>query len=213
MRKTIPILLIGLLPFAGCLLGDRSHVLHLETDGSVTWIAHERAVRSDAGAAADRDREEAGYLDEARAERQPVARGLAKLGPQSLRATLLRDERPFQVMTEARFAALEPLLQGLLDGAGIAGSAKVARDGEETHLTLTLEAEDKAQELEADDDLVGLLADFEQMQFALARGKFVSATGFAISDDGAVATPLKIEGEATEGAPLVLSLVWIDGER
>ena len=214
MRKTIPTLLLGLLPLAGCLIGERSQVLHLEADGSVTWIAHERAVRSDAGAPADRDREEAGYLDEARAEQQAVARGLAKLAPRSLRATLLRDERPFQVMTEARFPALQPLLQRLLDGAGIVGSATVERDGPETHLTLTLLLADEDGEGEADEDLAGLLGDFERMQFALARGKFVDATGFAISDDGALATPLAIEAELTEGAPpLVLSLAWVDDER
>jgi len=213
MRKTIPILLIGLLPLAGCLIGERSHVLHLEADGSVTWIAHERAVRSDAEAPADREREEAGYLGEARTERQAVARGLAKLQPLSLRATLLRDERPFQVMTESRFAALQPLLQGLLDGAGIVGSATVELQGEETHLTVTLQPESETQEIEVDEDIAGLLGDFEQMQFALARGKFVAATGLAISADGAVATPLKIEGEPKEGEPLVLTLAWVDGER
>ena len=213
MRKTIPALLIGVLPLAGCLIGERSHVLHLEPDGSVTWIAHERAVRSDAGAAADRDREEAGYLDEARAERQAVARGLAKLGPTSLRAQLLRDERPFQVVTEARFAKLEPLLQGLLDGAGIAGTAKVVREGDESHLTITLEPEAEGDDVEADEDLAGLLGDFEQMQFALARGRFVAATGFAISEDGAIASPLKIADEPAGGAPLVLSLEWTEDER
>ena len=188
-------------------------MLHLEADGSVTWIAHERAVRSDAGAPVDRDREEAGYLDEARAGRQAVARGLAKLGPLSLRSTLLRDERPFQVMTEARFAALQPLLQSLLDGAGIAGSATVVGLGEETHLTISFTFQDEGQALESDEDLVGLLGDFEQMQFALASGKFVSSTGFTISDDGALATPIAIEGEPKAGEPLVLSLAWVDGER
>lgn len=216
MRRMVPTLLVAVLPLAGCLIGDRSHVLHLETDGSVTWIAHERAVRSDAGDPGDREREEAAYLDEARAGRQAVARGLAKLEPLSLHATLLRDERPFQVVTEARFAALQPLLQRLIEGAGAAGTATVERLGEEWHLTLTLEPEDKsgkAPEAESDDDLLGLLADFEQMQFALARGKFVAATGFTLSADGATATPLALETDPKKGAPLVLSLVWVDGER
>jgi hypothetical protein len=48
------------------------------------------------------------------------------------------------------------------------------------------------------------------MQFALAQGRFVAATGFAISEDGALATPLGIDDEVAGGARLLLSLAWTD---
>ena len=46
MRKTWIILAaLAAIPAAGCLVGERSHTLYLEPDGSVTWTATERDIR------------------------------------------------------------------------------------------------------------------------------------------------------------------------
>ena len=61
--------------------------------------------------------------------------------------------------------------------------------------------------------LDGLIADFDHCRFVLARGRFTSAAGFEISNDGRVATTqsssqenLGVQPEEHEGE--IVSLTW-----
>jgi hypothetical protein len=199
------------LPAAGCLVGDRSHTLYLDPDGAFTWEALERHIRSDAAAAADRDREEADFLAQSLASEQPIARGLRKLDPVSFRSEVVRDRRPFAVVSEARYDSIQNAFQRLLDGLGLPGRAEITREGGLVQLTVTIEPPQLDSEgAETDDDLVALIGDLENMRIVLTRGKFVEAVGFKLTEDGAVATPLDQDVQEKVPAPLVYRLAWTE---
>lgn len=199
------------LPTAACLVGERSHTLYLDPDGSFTWTAVERHIRSDAENAADRDREEAEFLAQARASEQPIARGLRKLEPTALKTDVVRDTRPFAVVSEARYASIEAAFQRVLDGLALPGRAEIARKDGVVRLTVTIEpANFDPESAESDDDVVALVGDFENTRIILTRGRFLEATGFKLTDDGAAATPLEQEMNETTLAPLVYTLAWAE---
>ena len=74
----------------------------------------ERDVRSDEKEPAARIREEQDYVLAARAGQHGVARAFRSLGAQSVTTTWLRRERPYSVMTEARFADVRQLSVAVL---------------------------------------------------------------------------------------------------
>jgi hypothetical protein len=63
----------------------------------------ERDIRSDARDPAERFREEQGVLDGLAEGTHPNAAALRQLGGDSIQVRVLRPERPYAVMTEARF--------------------------------------------------------------------------------------------------------------
>ena len=59
-----------------------------------------------------------------------------------------------------------------------------------------------------DSALDELLTDLETYRFVLTEGRFVSADGFEILEDGSIAVPDK-KKTATDGV-LTLALIWAD---
>ena len=105
MKKTLIACLVALM-VAGCIVKETRHTLYLEPDGSLTWTVVEEQVRSDADTAEDREREESEYLALVAGD-YPVAAALSSLRGFDVRTNLVRERRPYLVVTEAGFDSVE----------------------------------------------------------------------------------------------------------
>ena len=191
---------------SGCLQKAVTQTIYVAPSG-VVWSAIERDVRSDEKAPADRIREEHDYSLAASAGRHPMAEAFRRLGAQSVTTTWLRRERPYSVMTEARFADIRQLATAILRDAGARGDVTLVRDGCQTKFGVRVDL-DPAPEPSGDGALGELLTELETYRFVLTEGHFVSADGFEIEEDGTIAVPDKTK-TATDGI-LTLALVWAD---
>ncbi len=190
MRRLKLVLLVVLaLGAAACILKSTHHTLYLEPDGSVVWTVLEEDVHSNQGAAAKRHAEECDWLAAATAGDHGVARGLALLGGEPV-TRVLRSERPFVVWTEARFDSLEELGHRLVDGLKLPARFEVVSGPDEWGITLELDLA-AVEEMDPDDNpLIDLLDGVENARFVVVEGRFITADGFELADDGRSAQPL-----------------------
>ena len=191
----------------GCLQKEVGQTIYLSPSGAV-WTVIERDVRSDETEPASRIREEQDYALAARAGQHGVARAFRSLGAQSVTTTWLRRERPYSVMTEARFGDVRQLAMALLRGAKIQGEVTLVREGCRTKFGVRVNLE-SAPEPDGDSPLDELLAELEHYRVVLSEGRFISADGFEILGEGSIAVPDKNK-TATDGI-LSLALVWDEG--
>jgi len=191
---------------SGCLQMEVRHTVYLAGSGAV-WSVIEKDVRSDENMAADRIREEQDYVLAARAGQHGVAQAFRSMGAESVTTTWLRRERPYSVMTEARFADVRQLTLALLRDAGAQGDVTLVKDGCRTRFAVRLNLEQSADS-KGDSPLDALMDDLETYRFVLTEGRFISADGFEILDEGSIAVPDK-KKTATDGI-LTLALVWAD---
>lgn len=190
---------------SACLRREPSHTIYISPSG-VTWTAVETNVRSDEGNAVERMAEEQDFVLAARAGRHPVADALRRLGGRDVSTTWLRKERPYGVMTEARFDDAGQLARAAMRAAGLEGDASLVKDGCTTTFTARANADSDpggdASEIEA------LLEDPGAYRFVLTSGRFVAADGFTIDEDGTVARP-DMRKTPADGV-LTLTLAWTD---
>ena len=179
-------LIIGALAVAsslttGCLQRETSHTLYLAPDGSVEWVTLEANVRSDEAEVGKRLIEEQGYIGAALLGAHGAARGLAALDPQMpVRTTIVRDERPFLILTSARFASIDRVLTRVFTELGIRSSASVVRGANETTLRVRL---DFSQPLDEAETPVSQLTDnIEHLRIVLSEGRFGAVSDFDLTD-------------------------------
>jgi hypothetical protein len=189
---------------SGCLRQEVTHTIYLGPSG-VVWSAIERDVRSDEKVPADRLREEHDFELAAGSGTHPIAKALQRLGGRSVATTWLRRERPFSVMTEARFADARELVLAVLRDAQTQGDVTLLADGCQTKLAIRVNLE-STPESRGDEAVDALLTDLAGYRFVLTEGRFVSADGFVIEDDAAIAIPDE-KKSATDGI-LTLALTW-----
>ena len=199
-------LLTTTLVLAGCLNKEATHTLYLSPDGEVAWTALERNVRSDETDARARSAEESEYLTAAETGTTGVARGLAALGPLRVKTRVLRGDRPFTVLTEAQFASVEALANRIIAECRLQGEAHVTRDLDATTLHIHLELA-SADEADNQSPVMALLEELSAYRIVLTQGRFVAATGFSLSGDSTIATPIAPEDERAKGT-VDLSLTW-----
>ena len=195
---------------AGCLAETTTQTIQLSPEGTVSWVAIEREVRSTEQDHAARAAEEQGYLEAARQGRHPLGEALAALGPSSVRTTVWRDRRPFLVLTEAEFDRIDWLAQRALDRLGVPGTSVLEHVGTGWRWTLTADLS-----AETDDDagevLIPLVETEGPLRVVLTAGRFTDATGFRLVDDGTAAEFVERddrEEDAGQPKTLVLSLTW-----
>jgi len=199
---------------SACLLKDRTDTWYLEASGAVSWEVVEKDVRSDAKTPFDRQAEEDAYFTRVRNRNHPVAKGLAELGALNVRTRILREDRPYSVVTDGRFTSLENLGRQLILAFQLTGMSSVQRDGETMTWTFTIRDPHSpdGQPSKVDDDLSELTNGFERLKIVLVQGAFVNAKGFDISSDRRVATVAKPDDETADkfdaGEPVVWKLVW-----
>lgn len=188
----------------GCLRKEVTHTFYI-SPGGVTWSVIEKDVRSDEPDPAKRLGEEHDYRFAAGTGRHPVAAALALLGGREIRTTWLRRERPFTVMTEARFVGLRDLVEAILRDAGIPGEVGLAV--EKCRTTFALRANVAETGGAADETATGTLSEeLDRYRIVLTEGRFDHADGFVVDPDGVVATPDTGKG-AVDGV-LTLALTW-----
>ena len=153
---------------SGCLQKEVGQTIYLGPSG-VVWSVIEKDVRSDerrrrTGSAKNRTTSLA-----ARAGEHRVARAFRSLGARSVTTTWLRRERPYSVMTEARFADVRELAMAILRDAQVQGDVTLVREGCRTRFAIRVDLE-SAPESDGDSPLDGLLTDLEQLPVRPHRG-------------------------------------------
>ena len=192
-RLTIPAVAAAVALTAGCLQKETTHTLYLAPDGSVAWVASEANIHSDETEVGKRIAEEQAYIGAAFLGTHGAARGLAAIGPQgSVRTTVLRDERPFHVVTDANFAAVDRVLARVFTEMAVKTSASLVRGSDENTLRVRL---DFSRPLEEHETPVSQLMDnIEHFRVVLTEGRIGHVTGF----------------DVTDGTSATLSAEWLD---
>jgi hypothetical protein len=195
---------------AGCLVKETTHRLNLSPSGAVTWMVIEQGVRSSEGDSNKRWDEEREWLAAIASDAHPVAEGLRRLGPDQVWTRLLRPERPYMVLTDARFARVDRVIGRLLEELGLRGQATLEPDGLDTVLSVSLDLSSvNDPEPDIESPVTALLEELDRYRFAMTDGRFVAATGFDILEDGAAATLQVIPSETLQaGGVLKLRLAW-----
>ena len=214
MRMKVMLMLTIVLPAClasvGCIEKEVDHTLYLDPDGAVTWVVLEREIRSTSKDPRERAEEEQEVLDLWAKNEHPMAIALGELHPLSLDCQLVRAERPFMIVTSARFPQVDDALQGLYGEMGVRNEATLERSAEKTRM------EWKLWTGEIDDEEVEVFEASltEELKFVLTRGRFLEAEGFEISSDGSVAV-IEFDEEiaADESEILTLSLTWTAQEE
>lgn len=212
VRKAAAVaVLVAAASSAACLRKETTHVLHLSPDGGIGWTASEVNVYSDEQDPGARFAEEQAFIGGAMLGEHRLAQALRALGPDSLVDThVLRSERPFHVVTQARFSSVDQLFRRLVSELGVKGAVKLSRDGDATRLELTLDfsrgVEEKASRAQA------LIEDGGLVRIVLTQGRFRPSQGFDVVD-GVSATVSRewlaaAEEAAQEGRPITLVLAW-----
>ena len=212
MRHTYPrvaaVAVVATLATA-CLQKETTHTLCLSPDGQVTWIAVEGSVHSDATEPAGRRSEEQKYLAAALAGDHEVALALEALAPiGEVRTTVIRSDAPFFVVTEARFASVDTVMERLLEDAAAVVSARLAREGQRS--TLIVDIDLGADVPEREGPLTAILQDLDRLRLVMANGRFVSAAGFDIGAGGTTARVSEdwLERAEHESGPVRMTLTW-----
>ncbi len=197
----------------GCLIKDTTETIYIEPDGTVTWTVLEKDVRSNEKTATARAQEDTDYISAATAERHPIALAFSRLDPAEVRTQILRAERPYAVLTVARFARLDVLMDRFAETIGASSTSVLDRHDGVVAWTWTVHEDDRASTQEEDKSVHALGDSFEHCRFVLSAGRFVSAEGFELSDDKREAT-IQIPDTPKGTSPAArFSLTWTEGER
>jgi hypothetical protein len=193
----------------GCLVKDTTHRIYLSPSGAVAWTVLEEGVRSDEKDLTSRSNEERVWLDHIAMDTHAAAEGLRRLGSDDVSTRLLRLERPYMALTDARFARVDWVISRLFEELGLRGEATFEADGSGATLSVSLDLpslDDPGPDTES--PVTALLEDLDRYRFTLTDGRFVAASGFDIVEDGTVATPQVIPSEMLEAGVLKLQLAW-----
>src|SRR5262249_16559510 len=217
MKRTcgrwIPIVSVVLL-CPGCLVRDVTHTVYLEPDGSVTWTVLEQHVRSDGETPSDRAREEGGYINAINTDGHQAARAFAKLDPTDVHTTVLRAERPYATLVEARFARVDELMGTLGSKLGVGSDSTLERRDGLMSWTLTIYPAPMSPS--RDEDVDPLIDFFSSGTLMIVTGRFTSAVGFELSADRRAATvqiTKDILDDDSQTEPLRFSLTWAEADR
>ena len=213
MGASIRILMLLLIAAVagGCLRKNTVHTIHLSPDGSARWTVEESHVYSDEEDAGARFTEEQAYIGAALMGAHPVARALQVIGPDSLvTTTVVRDERPFHVITQARFARIDHAVERLFREAGIRADATL--EGSERRQRLRITFDFTALVQERDSPALVLLEDLEQYRFVLTEGRFVAGGGFDTPDRSTAVISrdflTTLQHAIDTRTPIELTLTW-----
>jgi hypothetical protein len=191
----------------GCLRKEVVETIYL-APGGPTWTVVERDVRSDEKEPMNRILEENDYYLAVGAGKHPVAEAFRRLGAQSVTTTWLHRERPYTVMTEARFPGLRQLATAILRDAGAQGDVSLVQSGCDTRFGVRVDVDSAPTSDGNPSVLDALLSDLGNYRFVLGEGRFTAADGFRILDEGTVA--VWDEKKAAVDGILTLGLTWAE---
>ena len=203
MKKVLALLIV-VVSCAACLKAQNRHAFYLEPDGAATWAVTEEDVRSDAGDREQRRKEELEYLAGARRGETEIGEALREVGAQWIQTTVVRQELPYTVLTQARFESAERMLESFLRAIGFEAESALQFDGERATLSFRFWESplNEGQISSWDGPADYLVEPLEQYRFVLTEGRFEEATGFRLDADRTVAVMLDLEEQA------FYSLTW-----
>ena len=171
----------GALLTGACLQKETSRTLYLAPDGTVEWVTSETNVHSSETDAAKQIAEEQGYIGGVWTQTHGVARGLAALRPVGVvQTTVVRERRPFHVVTSANFASVDRVFARLFTEMGISTSASLVRGNGENTLRVMLDFSRQLNEGET--PVSGLGDNIERLRIVLTDGRFATVSGFDVGD-------------------------------
>jgi hypothetical protein len=196
---------------SGCLRKNTVHTIHLSPDGAATWTVDESHVHSDEEDAGARFAEEQAYIGAALIGAHHVARALQVLAPDSMvTTTVVRDERPFHVISRARFARIDQAFERLFREAGIRARAALETSDSRRRLRITLDFRTAVEE--RDTPALALLEELGHYRFVLTEGRFVAGGGFDIPDRSTAVISREcltmLQRAIDTRTPLELTLTW-----
>jgi len=209
--RRLAIVLVLSAATTGCLQKETTHTLYLGPDGTLTWLATEADVHSDEADAGKRAAEDQAYIGPALLGTHRVARALQALGPESLvRTTVVREERPFHVITEARFARADRALEQLFVENGL--PARVTTAQEQGRTILRVRFDFSRQLVDRDTPAAALLEDIARFVFVVPEGQFIAGGGFDVPDRAKARLSKEafdaIEEAMTARRHIELTLAW-----
>jgi hypothetical protein len=211
MKKMLALLIV-VVSCTACLKGQNRHAFYLEPDGAVTWAVTEEDVRSDAGDREQRRTEELEYLAGAQRGETEIGEALREVGAQWIQTTVVRQESPYTVLTQARFESAERMLESFLRAIGFEAETALQFDGERATLSFRFWESplNEGQIASGDGPADCLVEPLEQYRFVLTEGRFEAATGFRLDADRTVAVMLDLEesDEETDSESAFYSLTW-----
>ena len=206
-RRFCALLVLVAIPLtSACLVKTTTHRLYLSPQGALTWTVLDHDVRSNESNPSNRTSEEQTFLDDVASGTHPALEALNLLGPYQSSARLLRADRPYAVLTEARFERVDAVVGKLFSELQIPGKATLQRAGDEWTLIVTIDLPALRDDGEPDSPAAALIEELDAYRVILTEGRFVAATGFEILDEGAVAA-LKADRIPTD-RPAELRLTW-----
>ena len=212
MKRFLPALAVTAIALAssGCLAEKTTHRLYLSSSGSVLWSVLEEGVHSDNGDPAEQAHEEREWLDALGVGAHPVAEGLRRLQGEAITTRMLRSQRPYVALTEARFVRADHLINRWLAELGLHGTATLVTSGPHVTLTVSVDLPSEDQlDPEIESPALALIQDLDAYRFILTEGRIVSAIGFEIHDQGMSATLREVPDAVIEaGGTLTMQLVW-----
>ena len=214
MKKILVLPLVCLLA-AGCIVKKTSHTVYLEADGSVTWTVLETQVRSVEEKPAERRAQELEFLDGVASGDHPPIRVLEDLGAWSLDTRFLRRERPYTLLTEARFDSIDAPIRRAFEEVGLPAVVGFESRGGWSRLSVTIDVwalEETDLEDTAFTDALWEM-ELDDFQLLLSRGRFVDAANFSLEDEETRAVPNwdpDDEQVAANGGLLFYCLLWTD---
>ena len=206
MQRFLGVLFVGtgILASGACLKLETAHVLYLAPSGAVTWTVHDRDVHSDEADRAKRAEEESVFLRAVHNREHHPLLALEALGGRNATTELLRTERPWEVLTTARFDRIDTMIDSLLRELGVQGRASLSSAGGRTTLRVHWSEGDAG---EPETPAVALIEELHAYRVVLTGGRFVAAEGFAIGTDGRTAVP--VESPSPNSSEWQVSLTWV----
>lgn len=165
----------------GCLQKEAVHTIYLSPDGAIRWTVDESGVVSTDTDPSVRVLEEQTYISNAVSGTHVAAQAFRAMAAEGLvRTSIVREERPFHVITDAQFSSIDSALSRFFKEAGLKASVSIKQEDGRSALRVKLdfskEPEDRAS------PVLKMLEDLDDLRFVLTEGKFIAGGGFDVPD-------------------------------
>ena len=166
---------------SGCLQKEAVHTIYLSPDGAVRWTVDESGVVSDDSDPSKRLLEEQTYISNAVSGTHVAAQAFRAMAAEGLvRTSIVREERPYHVITDAQFSSLDSALTRFFKEAGV--KASVAMKSEDGRTSVRVKLDFSKEPQDRGSPVLKMLEDLDDLRFVLTEGKFIAGGGFDVPD-------------------------------
>lgn len=175
------ILFAATLVMGGCLQKEAVHTIYLSPDGAVRWTVDESGVVSDDTDPSKRQLEEQAYISAATTNTHVAAQAFRALAAEGLiRTSIVREERPYHVVTDAQFSSIDSALARFFKEVGLKTSVAMKHEDGRTSVRVKLDFSKEPED--RDSPVLKMLEDLDDLRFVLTEGTFIAGGGFDVPD-------------------------------